>query len=148
MQADGRERLRQIWGQGRIPVLARTRHAGLRARLPFRSNNRAWLKGERRSKPKWDQQGQYWTVPKAWFNDLVEQCLATFGRVYIIQPHRAQEKCAPACWNAVGDVCQCSCMGEHHGSQSPAGRWKVVSDTFASRWGDEETACRLVTRKV
>ena len=46
-----------------------------------------------------------------------------------------------------GDECQCSCMGENHGSQSPAGRWRVVSDTFATRWNDEELACRLVTRK-
>jgi len=147
VQADDRERLRQIWRQGEIPVLVRTLRAGLRVRLPFREYNRAWLRGERRSRPKWDRERLFWTVPKSWFNQLVEQCLATFGRVYIIQPYREQEKCAPACWNAVGDECQCSCMGEYHGSNGPSGRWKVVSDTFATQWGEEAIACRLMRRR-
>lgn len=46
--------------------------------------------------------------------------------------------------NALGDECQCSCMGEHHGSQGPAGRWKVVSNSFATRWGESAVACRLI----
>ncbi len=147
MLVDNRERLRQILGQEHIPVLIRTVQSGLRIRLPFRPYNRAWLKGERRMKPKWSRDRRYWTVPKAWFNAMVQQCLQEFGRVYVVQPYREQEKCAPACWNAVGDECQCSCMGEHHGSQGPAGRWKVVSDTFATQWGERAVACRLIRRR-
>lgn len=144
MLIDNRARLRAILDQERIPVLIRTVDAGLRIRLPFRATNRAWLKGERRANPKWDRVRRFWTVPKAWFNLMVQQCLATFGSVYVVQPYREQEKCAPACWNALGDECQCSCMGEHHGSQGPAGRWKVVSDSFATRWGEKAVACRLI----
>ena len=143
-----RERLRGVWNQGKIPVLLRRAAGqGLRMRLPFRSDNRAWVRGDRRSIPKWNREEHYWEVPKAWFNQLVAQCLDTFESVYIIQPYREQEKCAPACWNATGDECQCSCMGEHHGTQGPAGRWKVISETFAARWEEQAVACRLMTRK-
>lgn len=31
---------------------------------------------------------------------------------------------------------------------SPAGQWKVVSDTFATSWGDQALACRLVEHKA
>jgi hypothetical protein len=69
--------------------------------------------------------------------ELVEGDLA---KLYIIQPYREQEKCSPSCQDAEGHECQCSCMGRYHG----IGR---VSDTFATRWGDQELACRLLTVK-
>lgn len=147
MLSDNGERLRRILNQDQVPVLIRTARTGLRVRLPFRKTNRAWLKGDRRTNPRWNRDRQFWMVPKAWFNAMVQQCLATFGMVYVVQPYREQEKCAPACWNALGDECQCSCMGEHHGSQSPAGRWKVVSDTFATQWMEKAVACRLIRRR-
>jgi hypothetical protein len=143
------ERLRRIWNQKDIPVLLR-RGPGhrVRMRLPYEPANRRWIRRDRRTNPEWDEQRRFWEVPQAWFNALVGQCLEKFGRVYIIQPYREQEKCAPACWNAVGDECQCSCMGDHHGMHSPAGQWKVVSDTFATSWGEQALACRLVERKT
>ncbi len=82
----------------------------------------------------------------AWFSDLVERCLDRYGKVYIIQPFREQEKCAPACMNATGHDCQCSCMGANHGAGLAGGRWKVIDEAFATRWGDELIACRLLSR--
>lgn len=142
-----KERLRQVWEQGTIPVLFR-RGPGqaLLMRLPYSPTNRAWLQRAGRNNPKWVAGSKHWEVPQAWFNRLVKQSLETFGRVYIIQPYREQEKCAPACWNAEGDECQCSCMGANHGSHSSNSGWRVVSDTFATRWGEQHIACRLVTR--
>lgn len=142
-----RERLRRVWEQQAIPVLYR-RGAGqaLLMRLPYSPTNRAWLQRAGRIHPKWIAGSKHWELPQAWFNRLVRQSLDTFGRAYIIQPYREQEKCAPACWNAEGDECQCSCMGANHGSRSSNSGWRVVSDTFATRWGDRHIACRLVTR--
>jgi hypothetical protein len=37
-------------------------------------------------------------------------------------------------------------MGRHHGAGND-GTWFEVSDTFATRWGEKELACRLLTAK-
>ena len=143
---DKDSRLLQIWDQSATPVLYRrgTGHP-LLVRLPFAAGNRAWLKGERRKDPIWHKAEKYWEVPKAWFEALIRQALARYKRVYVIQPFNPQEKCAPACWNAVGAECECSCMGENHGSGNPAGKWHVVSETLAVKQGPKQYSCRLLT---
>ena len=122
----------------------------LRVKLPFAVDNRGWLRQGRRTNPDWiapkDRQPGYWQTPKSWFNDFVDRALLRYGRVYIIQPYRPKEICAPACQNARGHECQCSCMGEHHGTGSD-GSWFEVSDAFAFRHGTREFACRLLTAR-
>jgi hypothetical protein len=118
----------------------------LRVRFPYAETNRRWLQNGRRTSPVWIARKEYWELPKAWFNDFVDRSLVKYGRVYIIQPYREQEKCSPACQNAIGHECQCSCMGLHHGAGNDDS-WFEVSDTFATRWGDRELACRLLTAK-
>lgn len=147
MQSDSLEKIRNVWRQNAIPVVFRkgTGHP-LLIRLPYSKGNRAWLKQSRRNEPNWIAEKKHWEVPKAWFNDIVKEALLKWGKLYIIQPYIEQEKCAPACWNALGHECQCSCMGANHGSQSGHG-WFVVSDTFATRWNTRELACRLLTTK-
>lgn len=137
---------RAIWNQDKIPVILRRAGKGqkLRARLPFAVDNRAWLQNDRRTNPDWVADGRYWEFPKAWFNDFVERALKRYGRVYIFQPYRELEKCAPACQNAVGHECQCSCMGANHGAGSDSS-WFEASETFSFRWGEQELACRLLT---
>lgn len=139
------EELRKVWRQAEVPVIIRRRKKGQqhRLRLPYRDNNREWLQNDRSIGPVWFPQWHYWEIPKAWFNDFVNRALHRFGAVYIIQPYREQEKCAPACMNAVGHECQCSCMGENHGAGND-GSWFVVSEAFATRWNEEEWACRLL----
>ncbi|WPP02696.1 hypothetical protein [Methylocella tundrae] len=140
--------LKYVWGQERIPVVLRRTGKGqrLRVRLPFAETNRQWLQNGRRTSPVWIDDKKYWELPKAWFNDFVERALAKYGKVYVIQPYREQEKCSPACQNAIGHECQCSCMGLNHGAGND-GSWFEVSDTFATRWGDQELACRLMTAR-
>jgi hypothetical protein len=138
--------IERIWKQGRTPVVYRQgNNAALLVRVPFARDNRQWLQGTRRNKPHWDKESLAWIVAKSWLDDVINVCLGRHGRVYVIQPYRVQEKCAPACWNAKGYECQCSCMGKNHGSEHPSGRWRIVSDTFAVQWHGEELACRLVT---
>jgi len=138
--------IRSIWKQQTIPVMYRE-GAGkpLLVRLPFAQNNMLWLQNGRRNHPKWTPQSKHWELPRAWFEDTVERCLHRFKKIYVIQPVRKHEKCAPACWEAVGLDCECSCMGEHHGSDHPGGRWYVVSETCAISWHERELACRLLT---
>jgi hypothetical protein len=142
---DNTAKIRAVWNQRAIPVILRRGGKGqkLRVRLPYASDNRQWLQQSGRDSPKWDRDHRCWETPKAWFDDLVKRALRKYGKVYIIQPYRVQEKCAPACWNAMGHECQCSCMGANHGMGAD-GRWFVVSDTFAVRWGELQLACRLM----
>ena len=139
-------RLRAALRQTLIPVIIRRGGTGklLQVRLPYADGNRQWLQNGKRNSPNWIASEKHWETPKAWFNDLVERLLTKFKKLYIIQPYREQEKCAPACMNAVGHECQCSCMGANHGSGND-GSWFEVSETFATRWSGEYFACRLMT---
>jgi len=148
MNSTEREKINSIWRQGFVPVIYR-RGIGypLLMRLPFDVGNRAWLKSNARANPKWIGQKKHWELPQAWFNDLVTRTLSKWGKLYIIQPYREQEKCAPACWNALGHECQCSCMGANHGSQNAGSGWYIVAETFATKWNTHQLACRLLLRK-
>lgn len=110
--------LKEIWGQQRIPVVLRRGGKGelLRVRLPFSEDNRDWLGEGRRSRPTWLSNKACWETPKNWFDDFVKKALKRYGKLYVIQPFREQEVCAPACKNATGHECQCSCMGAYHGT--------------------------------
>lgn len=139
------EEIRNIWRQTAVPVIIRRAGVGQqhRLRLPFADDNRYWLRNGRKSRPVWLSQQKYWEIPKAWFNDFINRSLKRYGKVYIIQPFREQEKCAPACMNATGHECQCSCMGQNHGAGND-GSWFEVNEAFATRWNEEDWACRLL----
>ncbi|MGB6119089.1 MAG: hypothetical protein WBF87_12795 [Mesorhizobium sp.] len=141
-------RLEIVWRQSKIPVAWRTGEKGqpLHVKLPFMMDNRSWLRSMGRRHPDWIEGGKYWSIPKSWFNSLINKSLERFGRIYVIQPYREQEKCAPACMNAAGHECECSCMGANHGAGND-GSWFEVSETFATRWKDRELACRLMIAK-
>lgn len=142
------QHLRAVWNQKTSPVVLRRGGKGqlLRARLPYSEDNRRWLQDGRRSKPTWSDEHKCWELPKAWFNGFVERALRRYGELYIIQPYREQEKCAPACLNATGHECQCSCMGANHGAGND-GSWFEVSEAFATRWGEQHLACRKLVLK-
>ena len=140
--------LRRIWMQRAIPVVWRRKKKGqlLRIKLPYSVGNRSWLRNDRRIAPVWIRERQFWEVPKAWFDDFVNRALDRYGRLYVFQPYREQEKCSPSCQNAAGHECECSCMGANHGAGND-GSWFEVSDTFSTRFGDEQIACRLMVAK-
>lgn len=139
--------LRSVWRQSVLPVVFRGGQvAPLLAKLPYRDDNRSWLGELGRRRPEWIATQQAWSLPKAWFEPLIQLCLRRYEKCYVIQPTNRAEKCAPACWNALGVTCECSCLGENHGSGSPEGRWHIVSETFAVRVGNRDFACRLLLR--
>lgn len=148
-----REKLVSIWKkQNSIPVVLRRTGKGerLRVKVPYSDDNLIWLRNGQHSIPDWipprGESPGYWELPKSWFNELIERFLDRYKNVYIIQPYRELEVCSPACQNAVGHECQCSCMGANHGAGND-GSWFEVSDTFSMRWGDRDIACRLLTRE-
>lgn len=138
-------KLKAIWKQQKTPVLFRREGSSpLLLRLPYAPNNFSWLRGDKRHKPNWNEHFKCWEAPVAWFDWLAARMLKRFSATYVIQIYREQQKCAPACWNAQGLHCECSCMGENHGSGYPGGRWHEVSETFAFEWGPRKYACRLL----
>lgn len=141
-------RIKRVWDQTKIPVVLRRDgpREKLRVRLPHAPRNFDWLKAGRHTDPFFSIAHDCWEVPKAWFSDLVDRSLERYGQVYIVQPYREQEKCSPACLNATGHECQCSCMGANHGHGND-GSWFEVTDTFAFRWNERHLACRLLTAR-
>lgn len=138
-------KLRSIWKQKEVPVIYRQPSPSpVFFKVSYSDNNYEWVRGEKRHKPRWNQQYKCWETPVAWFDYLIERTLKRYGQVYVIQSHKEQQKCAPACWNATGFHCECSCMGANHGS-GDSGAWYEVSETFAFQWGERQYACRLIT---
>jgi len=154
MEISAPDDLRRIWKQKEIPVIVRKgKGHKLMVKLPHPSPDFEELRRARQflqstrprgRTPVWAERYSGWEIPQDWFNNLVDCLLKKFEKLYVIQPYRHQEKCASACMNAVGHECQCSCMGAHHGSGGPGAGWFEVSETFATKWGDEELACRLM----
>lgn len=139
------ERFGKIWWQTEIPVITRQEQSKpVLVRLPDSDNKNEWIMGGKRNKPRWNAQLRCWETPRAWFSEMIHLSLKRYGVVQIVQRYREKQRCAPACWNARGFDCECSCMGDNHGSGHPGGRWYVVSDTFAFKWGSGEYACRLI----
>ncbi|WP_074855006.1 hypothetical protein [Thioclava dalianensis] len=145
--------IRRQWAQPDIPIIVRSGLKGdkLTARLPYRADNRQWLTGlatgNRRPTIRFAHMEKSWKLPLSWLNRFVDGALDRYGRVYVVQPFREMEKCAPACRKAAGHDCQCSCMGANHGASDGNG-WFDVSDTFSFRWGPQEAAIRLMTRRT
>lgn len=145
---DRSKSIEAVWRQSRIPVVYRPPDRGeILLKLPYSSENKSWLRMDRKRKPEWMPKFKCWKIPRSWFNKIVEEALRRHNNLYIIQPYREQEKCAPACWNAEGHECQCSCGGANHGMGEPGGKWFIVSETFATTWHQKELACRLLTVK-
>lgn len=137
--------LRRIWNQGSVPVVWRGGSVRpLVVRLPYALGNREWLAESGNRRPEWLAEDKMWSIPKSWFEYLLQRAIGRYGAVYVIQPFWKTETCAPACWNALRAECECSCMGANHGSGNPEGRWHIVSETLAVRLGTREFSCRLL----
>jgi hypothetical protein len=143
----------KIWNQQTRPVVLR-RGAGRRPRIrvpidredsDWIRSTRLWLHNVGGKPPTWNSAQSYWEIAAKRFNDLIGLLFSRYPQIHNIQPFLEQEVCASRCWNAQGHDCQCSCMGTNHG-QGKFGAWLEVSDTFATRWGDQEMACRLLTK--
>jgi hypothetical protein len=135
----------RVWRNGLIPVIYEADdHGRIMVRAPYSGDTRQWLKGTGRI-IEWLGRYRAWELPASRFDDVVQLSLERYGKVYIIQPYRPFQKCAPACWNAKGSRCQCSCLGKNHQGNALD---HVVSETFAFQWDDRQLACRLLTKRT
>jgi hypothetical protein len=135
-----------IWRQTTVPVIYRPGRGHLLVKLPYRDDNREWLQQAQRRRPVWNSQYRCWETPAAWLDDVVTRTVRRFSSTWLIQPYREKLQCAPACWNAMGFKCECSCMGANHGGGLPDGnKWHVVSEACACSWQGRELAFRLIT---
>lgn len=133
----------QIWRNGKIPVVYQPPgKQPLLVRLPYREDNYLWLRDDGRH-IQWHPQWKAWEIPRSRLNKTVQLALERFESCYLIQSYRPLEKCAPACWNAQGFECHCSCMGANHGTGMALSH--VISETFAFEWGQQKLGCRLIT---
>lgn len=144
-RSDSDDAARRVWRQNSIPVVfRRERPAPLLVKVPYAAGNREWIRDDRHIKPVWDEQHNAWEVPQAWFESIIKLCVRRYTSCYVIQLRREKQVCAPACWNAQGFDCECSCMGENHGTGHPGGRWYEIDETLAVSWGVQKYACRLI----
>lgn len=112
---------------------------------PFRPGNKGLIKIGR-NRPKWHPSDKSWHCPKAHFEELVQVLMREFRGVYVIQHINKHEVCAPACRNAKGLHCECSCNGKNHGSGNDSG-WYDVSETFSVRHIGDDLAVRFIKAK-
>jgi hypothetical protein len=142
-------RLNEIWEQRSIAVLYRPGDDDLYVKTPYALGNKEWFQDgrNRRSAPKWNPEEKHWRVPRSHFKELTRRLVERFRRAYIIQPYNEKEVCAPACWNASGLDCECSCLGQNHGNGQPGGRWYIISETCAIKWGSRGLKWNLIEIK-
>jgi hypothetical protein len=139
---DRRERRPRIFCTGKSPLLVK---------LPFAEDNREWLRGEKRNKPKWQPRDKFWEVPYSWRGDVIRRAIDRYGAAIVIKRSTSTaEKCAPACWNATNDVteCVCSCGGLYHGTHANPGGFYEINETLAVRWeGGDKLIATVMSRR-
>jgi hypothetical protein len=134
-----------IWRQKTVPVIYQPDSGQpLMVRMPWSPENFNLLRGDGHRKPQWNRQFKCWEIPRAWLDKVIRMLIQKYRRAYFIHAYRAHEKCAPACWDAKGAQCECSCLGKNHGAGCPGGRWYIVSDACAVLWHGRELAYRLL----
>ena len=149
------ENARKAWNQKQFPViLRRKKQAGknpkLRVKIPPGANAYFVLRGEsRRShEPIRNTEGNYWELPYSRLNELVEILAKKFGSVILMQPVRHKQVCAKACMEAMGFECECSCLGENHGSRNMDSSWFEINDTYAVNYGEDEVSVKVISNKT
>ncbi|MFY1673674.1 hypothetical protein ACN27G_27570 [Plantactinospora sp. WMMB334] len=103
----------------------------LRLGMPYHRNNRSWLKsvlGDR-IQPTWVKNPGYWTLARSHFTPLVDALLERFGVVFASVEFSTTQKCDTRCREALGDDCECSCLGERHGGGLWGDGWVQVGET-------------------
>lgn len=141
------EAVRALWRRANPPVIfERGSRNPLLVRLPYGEGNFDFLRAGSHRRPSWDPQFGAWELPRSWLDRIAERLVARWEGVWIVQRRYENLVCAPACWNAKGIDCVCSCGGENHGrGADPGVHWCVVSDTLAFARGEATYSARLMT---
>jgi hypothetical protein len=148
-----------VFSQNSFPVVYKPCNGKLQVKIPYPYNIYAWVcsllptkqRSWRRPPPprglEWEPSHKVWLIPRSRFEHVTKQLLDKFNGVILLQCHREKQTCAPACWNARGLECECSCMGANHGTGQPDGRWYILGDAYAVQWEDEKLSCQILIKE-
>jgi hypothetical protein len=114
------------------PTLYRPANGQLQLSLPFRTNNREWLRDQLgdRVHLTWIRGASegYWAIARRHLMPLLHALVAEHDRVAVHLEFNLTVKCDHRCRDARNDDCVCSCLGTNH--KGAAGRtWFEVGQT-------------------
>jgi hypothetical protein len=76
--------LKALWRQGGVPTIFKpSRSLLVLVKLPYAERNLDWLRNDRRSKPKWNNQYKAWEIPAAWFDSVIRLTLRRYAEAYV-----------------------------------------------------------------
>jgi hypothetical protein len=112
---------------------------------------RGWLLEQlgERVRPVWLPEQRRWEVARHHLRTLAFALTEKYGTVDVFLEYRATTICDKRCREAVGEDCECSCVGEFHGNITWAG-WIEVGDTVLIKPGRQirERHLRLTREAV
>lgn len=110
----------------------RTASRRVEVTLPYRHGTRRWLRSVcgAGSRPEFDRVRKVWLVSRPHFGAVVAALVGEYGAVDVYADHTARSACGALCREAVGDECDCSCLGENHGGQVWRKEWIKLSEEW------------------
>jgi hypothetical protein len=104
------------------------------AKIPVRKGNYRWLReAVRLRSPRLDD--DRWHLPRNCLNRLVIASVDRYGYVALWRDMSRLSRCTRRCLEAEGFECDCSCLGENHGSGAH-GWFERVGDVVVADRGD------------
>lgn len=113
---------------GNIPTVYRPAGSGrITVRMPYALGNRAWIHHNLGSgiHPVWNTTDKRWELARNHLRATVEALVERFGIVDVVIDSYAVTRCR----DAVGDDCDCQCVGENHGGAAYWKHWHAVGET-------------------
>lgn len=100
--------------------------------MPNARGNREWLRDVcgPGTRPDWDKPTRTWRVARPHFRKVISALVARHGVIAVCVDIVVTRACGSWCRDARGDECDCSCLGENHGSGTWTAGWVPVSDEW------------------
>jgi len=120
-------------------------------RMPFRPDNRAWLRGAVGTRrPQWSPDDKHWLIPRAAARRVFDAATedgrsARLTHVFKPDTEKCTEQCRTARLDTVDD-CTCICGGANHGQSSPG--WKQAGDHLLVRAGEGGFITRTIVNCI
>lgn len=108
----------------------------LQLRMPFRLENREWLKTKlgTRVHLEWVRDASpHWEMSRNHLIPLLRALVNEYGMVVVRLDFSLTQKCDKRCRDATGDECVCSCMGAYHGGAGGRVWYEVGQTTLISQ---------------
>lgn len=122
-------------GVGPVAMVWLPRDGQVIAKIPARKGNRRWLHEYVRIRsPR--LVGDRWYLPRNCLSRLVIGAVDRYGYVKVWRDMSRLSRCTRSCLEATGIECDCSCLGEYHGSEDSGGWIERVGDVMVADLGE------------